>query len=94
MYLLLDPTSQQVFMFRTEAEHNHNEKIIGLPEATKLEVRKLFDLGIRKPNAVLKALASTNFPLPNKIQLENFLRTVRLSKGNGVHGSGFLRITN
>jgi len=51
---------------------------VGLPQNTRLEVQKLFELGITKPNAILKALEGQQHLLPKKAQLTNYLKTIRL----------------
>jgi len=56
-------------------------KLGGLPENIRIEVQKLFDLGITAPNAILNAPERNQFPLPKKQQLSNFLKRIRLSKG-------------
>jgi len=82
LYLCLDPSSQNVSLFLTESEHNHAEKVVGLSEVMKTEVRNVFDLGIRTPHMILKALAEKQLDLPEKTKLCNFLKTLRLSKGD------------
>jgi len=61
--------------------HNHDKKIVGLPDDIKLEVRRLYSLGITKPNGILKYLETNQFTLPKKTQLSTFLKTLRLVRG-------------
>jgi len=54
--------------------HNHPEKIVGLDDATKAEIRNRFELGIAKPNGILKSLEENNLEIPRKQKLVNFLK--------------------
>jgi len=56
MMLIIPHNTNEVFQYVTDAAHNHKIKECGLPEVTKAAVKKLFDVGVRKPNAVLKSL--------------------------------------
>lgn len=79
-YLLYDSTSDAVFMYKTEADHDHEGKVLskhGLSEGVKLEINKLFDLHM-KPKAIMTALTKIEgIQVPKMTQLRNYLSDQR-----------------
>jgi len=80
MILQIPNDCEAVLMFQSVAEHNHELKTVGLNEDTKESVNALFRVGVRKPNAILKALREKGME-PKKSQLENYLKHLRSKQG-------------
>ncbi|KAL0902493.1 hypothetical protein ABMA27_000347 [Loxostege sticticalis] len=67
-----------VFMFKTNADHDHDEKkeftsSYGLSDTVKNEINRLFDLKL-KPKAIMESLSKMkNIKVPKMSQLRNYL---------------------
>lgn len=78
MYLLFESTSDSVLMFKTNADHDHDEKkeftsSYGLSDTVKNEINRLFDLKM-KPKAIMESLLKMkNIKVPKMSQLRNYL---------------------
>ncbi|KAL4718266.1 hypothetical protein ACJJTC_013142 [Scirpophaga incertulas] len=78
MYLLFESTSDSVLMFKTNADHDHDEKkeftsSYGLSDTVKNEINRLFDLKM-KPKAIMESLLKIkNIKVPKMSQLRNYL---------------------
>lgn len=84
LYLLFESGSDSVLVYRSEADHNHDEvgtrTNYGISDQTKLEINSLFDLHL-KPKAILAALQKIDgIQLPTKKQLGNYLSDRRKIK--------------
>ena len=75
-HLLYDSTSDAVFMYQTDADHDHEGKVsskYGIPEEVKLEINRLFALHM-KPKAIMTALQKLpSIQVPKMTQLRNYL---------------------
>lgn len=81
IYVLLECGTDFVFVYRTNADHNHNEigtrDDYGINARTKTEINKLYDLHL-KPKMILAALQQIDgIKLPTKTQLNNYLNDIR-----------------
>lgn len=88
VYLLFDSTSDTVFMYKAEANHDHENLLTrclstyGLSEVVKLEINKLFNLRM-KPKAIMNSLAKIQgISMPKMSQLKNYLCDQRRAKYN------------
>lgn len=78
IYLLLDSTADSVILFKTNADHDHDEKkefasTYGLCDTLKNEINRLFDLKM-KPKAIMQSLIKMeNIQVPKMSQLRNYL---------------------
>lgn len=92
LYLLSECGTDSVFVYRTDADHNHNDIGVrddyGIKAQTKKEIDKLLELHL-KPKAILAALQKIDgLKLPNKRQLYNYLSDRRRLKfGKSVKSS-------
>lgn len=79
-YLLHDSTSDAVFMYQIDTDHDHEGKVSskhGIPEAVKLEINKLLALRL-KPKAIMTALQKLDgIQEPEMVQLRNYLKDRR-----------------
>ena len=76
IHLLVHNKSEEVSLFRTEEEHDHQslEESNKLSEKMKEEIKKLFDLNLNlKPKKIWDKLAEKGLKPKNKAQLSNYL---------------------
>jgi len=69
--------SQEVLLHISDATHNHELIVVGIPKTTKNESVHLITARISKPNAILRALRGQNIAEPKKRKLEEFLSRLR-----------------
>ncbi|KAL0821529.1 hypothetical protein ABMA28_004986 [Loxostege sticticalis] len=84
LYLLFVNDCEDVLIFKTTSEHNHDQigtrSDYGISENVKREINKLFDLRL-KPKAILEALNKIEgIKVPSKRQLNNYLYDRRREK--------------
>jgi hypothetical protein len=84
LYLLFESGSDSVIVYRTDADHNHDDIGVrddyGIHAQTKIEINRLFDLHL-KPKAILAALQKIDgMQLPTKMQLNNYISDRRRVK--------------
>lgn len=84
IHLLFDAASDEVVLYRTEENHDHNSSeslaARGMSEEARNEIDKLFELKL-KPKAIMNALAKKEgINMPSKTQLKNYLAKIREKK--------------
>lgn len=84
IYLLFEADSEDVILFRTHADHNHDtigvRSDYGITQQTKTEINKLLDLHL-KPKSILHTLKNIpGLKLPTIKQLNNYLSDYRKFK--------------
>ncbi|CAF3383995.1 unnamed protein product [Rotaria sp. Silwood2] len=73
VYLFYYVESDQVSVYKTEADHEHHEgNVRGIDENVKKCIEDLFNDGITKPKQIIRALQTRNFGLPSYVQIKNF----------------------
>ncbi|CAF4217556.1 unnamed protein product [Rotaria sp. Silwood2] len=73
VYLFYHVESDQVSVYKTEADHEHHEgNVRGIDENVKKCIEDLFNDGITKPKQIIRALQTRNFGLPSYVQIKNF----------------------
>ncbi|CAF2936935.1 unnamed protein product, partial [Rotaria sp. Silwood2] len=73
VYLFYYVESDQVSVYKTEADHEHHEgNVRGIDENVKKCIEDLFNDGITKPKQIIRALQTRNFELPSYVQIKNF----------------------
>jgi hypothetical protein len=82
IYLLYHSDSAAVSLFKTRSDHtNHNTNPSrGLPVDLKAFIKKKFDEGFQKPNAILEAIRQAGILEPSKAQIVTYLQQVRVHK--------------
>ena len=74
LWLTLKATAKiirHVFSF-----HDDNAPILGIGHQLVNEIDRLFDVGVKKPNSILKSLHKSGHPQPLKSQLKNHLAQI------------------
>ncbi|CAF3898545.1 unnamed protein product [Rotaria sp. Silwood1] len=72
--LLYHTDSDKVTMYRTEADHDHNDnEVHGIANDVKQCIEELYNDGIKKPKLIIRALQSRQLKVPTYAQLNNYL---------------------
>ncbi|CAF4977631.1 unnamed protein product [Rotaria sp. Silwood1] len=72
--LLYHADSDKVTMYRTEADHDHNDnEVHGIANDVKQCIEELYNDGIKKPKLIIRALQSRQLKVPTYAQLNNYL---------------------
>ena len=83
-YLYVLKENDSVSLFESADDHNHAIQgllvQLGIPQATKAEITKLYDFGVDKGERIIEALILSGINPPTKTQLNNFLAQFRKTK--------------
>jgi hypothetical protein len=81
VYLLYNSHNEEIFIFRTENDHDHNnlQSSNRLTDEIKTEIEVLFDLHL-KPKAILAKLRADGFLIKNKSQISNYISKLKKSR--------------
>jgi len=82
LYLFYDAASDDIIMFKCDAEHTHNSVELHNSRISlhvQQEIRKLLDFKL-KPKGIMEALYDNKFEVPSMVQLRNFLTKIKKEK--------------
>lgn len=82
-YLLYDSKSTEIHFFKTVADHDHDQNvnaIYEIPEATKNEIKNMYDLGVTSRKRIINNLLLRKIELPNDRKLVTFLKELKTEK--------------
>ncbi|CAF2123572.1 unnamed protein product [Rotaria magnacalcarata] len=81
MHLLYHADSDKVSMYKTEVDHDHEERQVhGINENVKKSIDDLFNDGIMKPKQIIRALQARKIATPSIIQIKNYLAQFKKKK--------------
>ena len=79
-YIHCNPINNSADLYLTEGDHHHNDREIrGLSKECRIEVERLYDLGITVPTNILAHLRKINLAV-EKSKLKNFLALQKRKK--------------
>ena len=84
LYVLLDPTNDDAYIYITNNNHDHDveAKNKRLNEDSKAKVLEMIEIGVTEPRRIIKELDKCNLPLLTKTQISN-LKSRTNVKQNG-----------
>ena len=83
LHLLAD--CDQVDLYSTGShDHNPDRTTKGIHATTKVEIKRLMQIGVDKPTRILAALQQEGMELPRKAQLKNFMHQIRTKSGRSL----------
>lgn len=81
MHLLYHADSDKVSMYKTELDHDHEERqVYGINENVKKCIDHLFNDGIMKPKQIIRALQARDIATPSFMQIKNYLAQFKKKK--------------